>query len=124
MPNVRLALEGTMLPRIQVIRSRPQPWRGRALKLSAPASAGGGATRVVPALLVVLPRPGPGRLMAWRLAHVLVRATFGPPPPPPTALLALAMAANTRLNLAMAYPNTLFLAMTANNTLPLVMHGS
>ena len=109
-----------MLARIQVIRSRPQPWRGRTIKLRAPA----GATRVVPALVVVLPRPGPGRLLAWRLAHVLGRATFGPPPPPPTALLALAMAANPQLNLAMAYRNTLFFSMTANNILPLVMHGS
>jgi hypothetical protein len=111
---------------IQVVGPRPLPWRGKALKLPVPmgSGGGGGGTRTVPAVLLVWPPLGQGRLLAWRLSHVFVRATFGPPPPPPTFILAFAMANNPQINLAMAAPKILFLSMTSTNTLNLVMHGS
>jgi len=64
------------------------------------------------------------RLLAWRLSHLLHRATFGPPAPPPTLMLALAMAARRQIELTMSANQTLFFSMTSNNTLNLVMHGS
>ena len=111
-----------MLARIQVVRGRGPLRRGRSIKVARPA--GGSATRAVRVVLVVWPKPGPGRLLAWRLSHVLVRATLGPPPPPPTWILALVMAANRQMELAMASRNTLFLSMTSTNILNLVIHGS
>jgi len=116
-----------MLARIQVIRSRSLSWPGKAIQLRLPfgsVGGGGGGTRTVPGIVVVLPRLGQGRFLIWRLSHLFVRATFGPPPPPPNTILALAMAADAQINLAMADPNTLFLSMCSQNTLNLVMHGS
>ena len=116
-----------MLPRIAVIRPMPPLGRGTVIRLPVPRNSGGGgggSTRAVPAVLVVWPKCGLARLLAWRLSHVLIRATFGPPPPPPTFILALAMAAHRQLELAMATTKTLFFSMTSNNTLNLVMHGS
>src|SRR5262249_7053740 len=106
-----------MLARIHVVRGKGPPWRGRSIKVARPA--GGGATRAARGVLVVWHKPGPGRLLAWRLSHMLVRATFGPPPPPPTFILALTMAPNRQLELAMTSRNTLFLSMTSTNTLNL-----
>ena len=117
-----------MLPRIQVIRPKVPLWRGTVKKLPVPPGSGGGggggSTRALPAILMVCPRSGLGRLLAWRLSHVLYRATFGPPAPPPTLILALAMAAQRQVELAMSSTKTLFFSMLSNNTLNLVMHGS
>lgn len=109
-----------MLARIQVVRPRPLPWRGKTIKLRLPP----GATRPVPSIRVLLPRPGPGRLPAWRWTRQLGKATFGLPPPPPTLILALTMAAKRQIDLTMANGKTLFLSMISTNTLNLVMHGS
>ena len=117
-----------MLPRIQVIRPKAPLGRGTVIKLSAPPGSGGGggggSTRALPAILMVCPRSGSSRLLAWRLSHVLIRATLGPPAPPPTLILALAMAAQRQVELAMSSTKTLFFSMLSNNTLNLVMHGS
>lgn len=118
-----------MLSRIYLVRSRPVPWRGRCIQQPVPfgsggGGGGGGGTRTIPAIVVVWPRPGRNRLLAWRLSHVLIRATFGPPPPPPTFVLAFVMASARQIELAMAYRKTLYLSMTSTNTLNLVMHGS
>jgi hypothetical protein len=111
--------------RILIIRPKPLPWGGKVVKLPVPmGGGGGGSTRTVPAILVISPRPGLGRLSTWRLSHVLIRTTFGPPPSPPTFILALAMAARRQIDLDMNATQTLFFTMTSNNTLNLVMHGS
>src|SRR5262245_42001325 len=102
-----------MLPCIQVIRAKAPPWRGRVIKLAAPPGSGGGgggggSTRAASAILMICPRSGLSRLLAWRLSHMLYRATFGPPAPPPTLILALAMAARRQIELAMSSTKTLY----------------